>query len=75
MYTNNFRDWGDGYYFRLINLTFQNLTPTNKTLLEELENNESLSKEKLAFSIYSHILHTSFKNEGKFLMPKMKQDM
>ena len=67
MCSYNFREWGDGYYFKLINLTFQKLTPTNKTLLEELDNDDrlSLSKEKLAFVIYSHILNSSFKNRDK----------
>lgn len=56
MFTTNFRDWTPDYW-RLINTTYELLTPSNKKIIDELENYSQFSKELICFLICSHILN------------------
>ena len=56
MFNTRFRDWEQSAW-DIINESFRLLTPTNKFLLEALEDNSDFHKEQIAFLIVSHFLN------------------
>lgn len=56
MFSTDFKDWEKSAW-DIINETFRLLTPSNKLLLDALENDSDFSKEQIAFLITSHFLN------------------